>query len=144
MIEIGPLRPGDRGTWEVLARGYKAFYRDPMPDEAYEATWQRLTAGPELYGLGGRLDGTLVGIAHYFFHPAFWSGEACYLQDLFVDEAARGRGVARALIERVAEAARERGADRYYWHTQESNARARVLYDKVARFTGFIRYVYPL
>ena len=30
------------------------------------------------------------------------------------------------------------------WHTQESNARARVLYDKVARFTGFIRYVYPL
>ena len=144
MIEIGQLRPGDRGTWEVLARGYKAFYRDPMPDEAYEATWQRLTAGPELYGLGGRLDGTLVGIAHYFFHPAFWSGEACYLQDLFVDEAARGRGVARALIERVAEAARERGADRYYWHTQQDNIRARGLYDQVARFNGFIRYQYPL
>ena len=31
-----------------------------------------------------------------------------------------------------------------YWHTQESNARARVLYDKVARFTGFIRYAYRL
>jgi len=45
---------------------------------------------------------------------------------------------------RVAEAARERGATRYYWHTQEDNARARVLYDKVARFNGFIRYVYPL
>jgi hypothetical protein len=29
----------------VLARGYKAFYRDPMPDEAYEATWRRLAAG---------------------------------------------------------------------------------------------------
>ena len=40
--------------------------------------------------------------------------------------------------------ARERGADRFYWHTQESNARARLLYDKVARFTGFIRYAYPL
>ena len=49
-----------------------------------------------------------------------------------------------ALIEGVAAAARERGADRLYWHTQESNARARVLYDKVARFTGFIRYAYPL
>jgi hypothetical protein len=34
--------------------------------------------------------------------------------------------------------------DRFYWHTQESNTRARVLYDKVARFTGFIRYAYPL
>ena len=83
-------------------------------------------------------------MAHYLFPPAFWSGEACYLQDLFTDEAARGRGAARALIEGVAAAARERGADRLYWHTQEGNARARVLYDKVARFTGFIRYAYPL
>jgi GNAT superfamily N-acetyltransferase len=85
-----------------------------------------------------------VGIAHYLFHPAFWSGEACYLQDLFVDEAVRGRGAARALIEGVAAAARDRGATRLYWHTQEDNARARVLYDKVARFSGFIRYAYPL
>jgi GNAT superfamily N-acetyltransferase len=144
MIEIGPLRPEDRAAWEGLARGYKAFYRDPQPDEAYEATWRRLAAGTELYGLGARLDGALIGIAHYFFHPAFWSGEACYLQDLFVDEAVRGRGAARALIEGVADAARARGATRYYWHTQEDNARARVLYDKVARFSGFIRYGYPL
>jgi GNAT superfamily N-acetyltransferase len=120
------------------------LYQESEPDEAYEQTWRRLAAGTELFGLGARLDGRLVGIAHYFFHPAVWSGEACYLQDLFTDEAARGRGVARALIEAVAAAARERGADRFYWHTQESNTRARVLYDKVARFTGFIRYVYPL
>jgi GNAT superfamily N-acetyltransferase len=84
------------------------------------------------------------GIAHYLFHPAFWSGEACYLQDLFVAEEARGRGAARALIGAVAIAARDRGAVRYYWHTQESNARARVLYDKVAAYSGFIRYTYPL
>jgi GNAT superfamily N-acetyltransferase len=144
MIEIDALRPGDRDAWEVLARGYKAFYRDPMPDEAYEATWRRLVAGTELYGLGARRDGTLIGIAHYIFHPAFWSGQACYLQDLFVDETVRGGGAGRALIEGVAAAARDRGADRLYWHTQEDNARARVLYDKVARFNGFIRYAYPL
>jgi GNAT superfamily N-acetyltransferase len=144
MIETDVLRPDDRAAWEVLARGYKAFYRDPQPDEAYEVTWQRLAAGTELFGFGARLDGTLVGIAHYLFHPAFWSGSACYLQDLFVAEAVRGRGAARALIERVAVAARDRGADRFYWHTQEDNARARVLYDQVARYTGFIRYVYPL
>ncbi len=92
MIETDVLRPGDRAAWEVLARGYKAFYRDPQPDEAYEVTWQRLAAGTELFGFGARLDGTLVGIAHYLFHPAFWSGPACYLQDLFVAEAVRGRG----------------------------------------------------
>jgi GNAT superfamily N-acetyltransferase len=115
-----------------------------MPDEAYEQTWRRLTDGTELRGLGARLDGRLAGLAHYFFHPAFWSGEACYLQDLFVDETLRGQGAGGALIEAVAAAARERGADRFYWHTQEHNTRARLLYDQVARFTGFIRYGYPL
>jgi GNAT superfamily N-acetyltransferase len=144
MIEVSPLRSGDRARWEVLARGYKAFYRNPLPDEAYEATWRRLADGAELHGLGARLDGRLIGIAHYLFHPMFWAGEACYLQDLFVDQAVRGRGAARALIEQVAEAARQRGADRLYWTTQENNDRARGLYDKVARFNGFIRYDYPL
>jgi GNAT superfamily N-acetyltransferase len=144
VIEVGPFEAGDRSAWEGLARGYKAFYRDWIPDEAYEATWRRLRHGTELHGLGARLDGRLIGIAHYFFHPAFWSGDACYLQDLFVEEEMRGRGAARALIERVADAARDRGATRYYWHTREDNATARALYDRVARFTGFIRYQYPL
>jgi GNAT superfamily N-acetyltransferase len=56
----------------------------------------------------------------------------------------RGRGAARALIERVAEAARERGATRYYRHTRQANATARVLSDQVARFSGFIRYACAL
>ena len=59
-------------------------------------------------------------------------------------EEARGRGAARALIEAVAAAARAGGAARYYWTTQDHNAVARALYDRVARFNGFIRYDYPL
>ena len=47
------------------------------------------------------------------------------------------------LIEAVAAAARARGCQRYYWLTKQDNVRARGLYDKVARFAGFIRYDYP-
>ena len=36
------------------------------------------------------------------------------------------------------------GASRYYWQTKQDNARARALYDKLARFRGFIRYDYSL
>ena len=68
----------------------------------------------------------------------------CYLADLFVDEAVRGQGAARLLIEAVADKARSRGCARYYWLTKQDNVRARGLYDKVARFAGFIRYDYPL
>ncbi|NUW36894.1 GNAT family N-acetyltransferase [Nonomuraea sp. SMC257] len=144
VIEIGPLRPQDRAAWEVLARGYKTFYNTDVPDQGYEDAWRRLMDGTEVHGIGARLDGQLVGIAHYLFHVTFWMPDSCYLQDLFVGEAARGQGAARALIERVAEKARERGAGRLYWTTKEDNASARLLYDKVARFNGFIRYDYAL
>jgi hypothetical protein len=93
VIAIGPLRHEDRAAWEVLARGYKAFYRTVVPDEGYEETWQRLLSGAELHGLGAWLDGQLVGIAHYLFHVTFWSADSCYLQDLFLDETPRGQGV---------------------------------------------------
>ncbi|TDD63179.1 GNAT family N-acetyltransferase [Actinomadura darangshiensis] len=144
MIDIGPLRPEDRVAWEELARGYKAFYRTVVPDAGYEETWRRLSSGADLHGIGARFDGRLVGIAHYLFHATFWSADSCYLQDLFVDETARGQGAARALIEHVAGEARKRGAARLYWTTKQDNVTARVLYDKVARFHGFIRYDYPL
>ncbi|MER6562122.1 GNAT family N-acetyltransferase [Streptomyces sp. NPDC001027] len=144
MIETGSLGPQDRAAWEALARGYKTFYRTEVPDEGYETMWRRLREGTEVHAVAARAEGRLVGIAHFLFHATAWSADSCYLQDLYVDEAVRGRGVARALIERVAVAARERGAARLYWTTQEGNATARALYDKVAEFRGFVRYDHPL
>jgi GNAT superfamily N-acetyltransferase len=144
MIRIGPLNASERAAWEKLARGYNDFYETELPASDYDRAWQRLLAGREVHGLGARLDGRLVGIAHFLFHSNVWRDDVCYLQDLFVDEAVRGQGAARALIDAVAAAARKRGASRYYWQTKQDNARARDLYDKVARFRGFIRYDYSM
>jgi GNAT superfamily N-acetyltransferase len=144
MIEITPLSPPDRQSWQPLAVGYNAFYERILPEAAYDDAWRRLMEGREMHGLAAHLDGRVVGIAHYLFHPSVWFHEVCYLADLFVDEAVRGQGAARALIEAVAAAARARGCARYYWLTKQDNVRARGLYDKVARFAGFIRYDYPL
>jgi GNAT superfamily N-acetyltransferase len=143
-IRIALLKPEDRAAWEPLARGYKEFYNTPTTDAEYEAAWQRLMAQDGVYGLAAFVDGKLVGIAHYLFHTSTWAPSVCYLQDLFAAHAARGRGVGRALIEAVAAEARSRKAAKYYWLTQDSNAVARTLYDKVARYVGFIRYDYPV
>ena len=64
----------------------------------------------------------------------------CYLEDLFVAEIARGRGLGRALIEAVYDKAEAAGASRVYWLTQSDNAQARALYDEVADNLGFIQY----
>jgi GNAT superfamily N-acetyltransferase len=144
MIEITPLHRDDRQAWQPLAVGYNAFYERVLPDATYDRTWRRLMEEKELHGLAARLDGRVVGIAHYLFHASIWFDDVCYLADLFVDETVRGQGAARLLIEAVADEARARGCARYYWLTKQDNVRARGLYDKVARFAGFIRYDCPM
>jgi GNAT superfamily N-acetyltransferase len=144
MLHVAPLVSAQHADWQVLARGYKAFYQAETADAEYERAWQRLITGDGVQGLGAQLDGRLVGIAHYLFHASTWAPQVCYLQDLYTVPAARGQGVARALIEAVASKAREAGATRYYWLTRENNAAARVLYERVARFNGFIRYDFAL
>ena len=143
-LRIAALAAADHPRWLVLVRAYKAFYNNPASEQQYAQVWKRLLGNDRIWGLGAHLDGKLVGITHFLFHTSAWNDEVCYLQDLFVDPQARGRGVARALIEAVADASRERGAEKLYWLTQTHNATARALYDKVARYNDFIRYDYPL
>ena len=144
MITIDRLRTEDRAAWGRLAAGYKAFYNTPTTEAEYDEAWRRLQADDGVHAFGARLDGQLVGIVHYLFHTSTWARDNLYLQDLYTDQALRGRGVARALIEAVAGEARARQVARMYWLTQETNRTARTLYDKVAVFKGFIRYDYPL
>jgi GNAT superfamily N-acetyltransferase len=141
-IAIRPLGPEDRADWEPLWAGYLAFYEATIPSTVTQTTWARLNDPAEpMHVLGAFVDGQLVGIVHYLFHRSTWTtGDYCYLQDLFTNEAARGRGAGRALIEAVYERARAAGASRVYWLTQEGNATARALYDKLADRSGFIQY----
>lgn len=142
MTEIRPLKADDRAQWSTLWVGYLRFYRQHLPDEVTDGTFARLidARGP-LHGLVAQRGSTLVGFAHYQFHPTSWSlRECCYLEDLYVDKEARGGGIGRALIRAVYEAADCAHAASVYWLTQEFNAEGRALYDTLARRTSFIRY----
>ncbi|HEY0202542.1 MAG TPA: GNAT family N-acetyltransferase [Acetobacteraceae bacterium] len=144
-VEVSRLRPQDRPRWTDLWRAYLAFYDIALPEKQYDETWSRLLDDTTVHGLAARRDGGIVGITHFLFHAHCWTtASACYLQDLYVDESARGAGAGRSLIEAVAGRARERQASRMYWLTQDHNATARRLYDAVAKQSGFIRYDYDL
>jgi GNAT superfamily N-acetyltransferase len=139
-LSIGPLRAGERARWEELFRGYIAFYERTLPDERYELAWDEFLSGARMHALGARLDGELVGIAHFFIHANTSGPDVCYLQDLFTAPESRGHGAATALIEAIAGWAREQGCMRLYWSTRDSNATARRVYDRLAQNRGFIRY----
>ncbi len=141
---VGGLTEADRAQWTRLWTEYLTFYNTTLPSAVFDRQWERLMAGREIMALGARLDERLVGITHYMFHPHGWTlGPACYLQDLFVDATVRGTGAGRALIEAVAGKARAHGAERLYWLTNQENTTARLLYDRLAKQTGFIKYDYP-
>lgn len=143
-VTVDALQTSDYAAWQRLGAGYNRFYEREFPQATYERTWQRMMQGDGIHGFAARVDGQLLGITHYLFQPSIWTADVCYLQDLFVDEAARGQGLAQALIEQVARVAKARGAPRLYWLTHATNARARRLYDRVAQHHGFIRYDYAM
>ena len=142
-VRVRTLAADDRDAWLPLWRGYLDFYETAVSDPVTDATWRRIIdpAGP-IHAFGAFDDaGRMIGLVHYLFHPVTWSvANRCYLEDLFVNEAARGTGAGRALIEAVYRAADEAGADQVYWLTAQTNATARQLYDRIARATPFMKY----
>ncbi len=77
-------------------------------------------------------------------HPSSSEPDLCYLEDLFTAPEARGRGVASALVAAVGEWARAQGCGSVYWQTHEANTTARRLYDRLARYEGFLVYTMPV
>lgn len=149
-ILVRAVRQDDFGAWKVLWDGYNAFYgrRDAtgLPAPITEMTWSRLFDSYEpVHGLVAERAGALVGLAHFLFHRStIQIAPVCYLNDLFTAEAARGGGVARALILEVYRCAAEAGAGRVYWLTHETNTTAMKLYDQVAEKSGFLVYRHML
>ena len=142
-VTIRPLRAGDEVAWRDLWAGYLAYYETALPEDVYVSSLARMLSGrrDEFHGMIAEMGGRPVGLVHYHFHPSSWSvTDACYLQDLFTLPEARGRGVARALIEAVYAAADAADAPGVYWFTQDFNATARRLYDRIGTLTPFVRY----
>ncbi|MDW5317839.1 GNAT family N-acetyltransferase [Rhizobium sp. PL01] len=142
-LTIRPVQPGDEQDWRRLWKAYLAFYEATLPEDIYALTFSRLISGEtnEYAGFLAVLDGKPVGLAHFLFHRSCWHANSiCYLQDLFADPDVRGQGIGRALIEAVYARANTEKAEEVYWMTQDFNANARKLYDRIADKTPFIIY----
>lgn len=101
VINIRELQSQDQLQWLGLWEGYTCFYGSPQPDDVTQYTWQRLLDGASpVIGRAAVVDSRVVGFAICVLHEGTWvKTPVCYLEDLFVDPAMRGRGVARALVQ---------------------------------------------
>jgi GNAT superfamily N-acetyltransferase len=143
---IRPLQETDRAEWAEMWTGYLEYYETTLPDDIYDSTFARLLGDDprDFHGLVAEKDGRLLGLTHFLYHRHGWKVEdVCYLQDLYTRPEARGTGVGGALINAVYDTAAQAGAPSVYWLTQDFNATARRLYDKIGVLTPFIKYQRP-
>jgi len=145
-LNIRELKETDKDRWLELWAGYLEFYKSNLSPEQTDFTWKRLINNEQkMYGFVAENESGVIGFTHCLFRPSTWTEtDYCYLEDLFVDPSIRGRGVGRALMNRVVELAKEKNSKRVYWTTQEFNKTARVLYDSITSVSEFVQYRLPL
>ncbi|WP_150539586.1 GNAT family N-acetyltransferase [Actinobacillus vicugnae] len=141
-MEIRLLQSSDYAGWYTLWQKYLQFYQTSLCDSVSNETWRKVTQTKTVKGFGAFNEhGHLLGFTHIVIHPNTWNNtDSCYLEDLFVSEEARRKGVARQLIETVYQYATDNQLNRVYWLTAQDNLQAQALYNQVARKTGMIQY----
>jgi ribosomal protein S18 acetylase RimI-like enzyme len=114
-----------------LLHDFNTEYDDPTPEpeELAERMRELLRAGDTVVLLAG--EGP-YGLAVLRFRASIWSrGLECYLAELYVAPAQRGRGLGRALMTEAIELARREGADYMDLNTSETDIAARALYESL-------------
>ncbi|HDS9357599.1 TPA: GNAT family N-acetyltransferase [Enterobacter chengduensis] len=140
-VTIRALRAEDYSRWRPLWDGYTHFYGCSLDESVTACTWERaLNPRSSLFCRVAEIDGKVIGFALCVLHEGTWStAPICYLEDLFVDEAARGAGAGQALIDALIAEGKGEGWSKLYWVTRENNP-ARKLYDRFGEADDYVRY----
>ena len=97
------------------------------------------TLAPHLFGdkpacecLVAEQDGAAVGFALFFHNfSTFLCKKGLYLEDLFVRPTARGTGMGKLLLQRLAQIAVERDCGRFEWSVLDWNVDAQAFYERM-------------
>lgn len=145
LVHVRKVQPADELRWRELWDGYTRFYECEPVESVTRHTWMRLMdpTCPVHAIVAESADG-ILGIANYVIHESTSSlTPVCYLEDLFVAPERRAAGVGHRLIGWLVEEMKAQRWSNLYWHTKETNYRARGLYDQFTQHSGFLRYVIP-
>jgi GNAT superfamily N-acetyltransferase len=133
-FEIRTTTEADLAIILSLIRELAEYERAPDAVVATEAGLREVLFGakPSAEVLLALEEGEPVGFAVFFHNFSTWLGRpGLYLEDLFVRPEKRGKGYGRALLERLAQIARERGCGRMEWAVLDWNDPAIQFYRKL-------------
>lgn len=121
---LRPAEPRDVPVILAYIKELALYERDPDAVVATEAGLQQHLFGeaPKAEVIMAEWAGEPAGFALYFTNFSTWTGKpGLYLEDLFVREAYRGKGVGKALLLHLARLANQRGYGRMDWWVLDWN-----------------------
>jgi GNAT superfamily N-acetyltransferase len=139
---VRPASPADVPSILRLIVALATYEREPDAVQATEATLTQTLFAPDprVWVHVAEHEGQVVGIAVWFLNYSTWTGRpGIYLEDLFVDDAARGLGAGKALFKALAEEAERLGCARIDWAVLDWNEPAMDFYRAIGgrRQTGW-------
>ncbi|EOL9071631.1 N-acetyltransferase family protein [Cronobacter turicensis] len=140
-VMVREVKESDYGEWLALWSAYNRIGSSAVSDEVTQHTWRRVNDphSPLLCRVA-ELNKKIVGFALCVLHEGTYVLDpVCYLEDFFVCESVRCKGIGRAVLDYLHNEAVEKGWSKVYWFTRSGNT-ARRLYDRVATTDDFVRY----
>lgn len=142
---ITALTQPDYDQWLPL---WLANMENSVADDVTAETWRRICdPGSVIGGIGVRpsAQSPLCGICHFILHPTTGNlRQVCYMQDLYIDPDHRRKGMARALVNRLASMGKSEDWARIYWLAEADNEAAQALYRGLGLKLNFTLHVLPL
>jgi GNAT superfamily N-acetyltransferase len=131
MLLIRPAKIDDCGLLRTMIRELAEFEheRDQVTIREEDLARDGFGENPRFRALVGEWDGQPAAYALYFNYFSTWTGRGLYLEDLFVREQFRGRGLGKALLAAVARVAVEEGCCGVQWEVLDWNQKAIAMYE---------------
>jgi GNAT superfamily N-acetyltransferase len=133
-VTIRTARPGDEADILRLITALAVYETEPDAVKATEDSLRATLFGevPRVWAHLAELDGRVVGLALWFLTYSTWTGKpTLYLEDLFVEETARGTGTGLALFRALAAEAKARDCGRMDWAVLDWNETAKRFYSHI-------------
>jgi ribosomal protein S18 acetylase RimI-like enzyme len=136
-VRVWRAAPEEASTVAALLGGFRDHLGYSTPDDAsIRRSVDRIIGRDDAeYLLAGEDEAKAVVQVRYRW-SVWWDAEDCWLEDLYVRDDARGKGLGRALTEAVLERARERGCRRVELDVNSENPAALALYRSLGFDTG--------
>lgn len=120
------IRKADAADFDSIIELQKEFAHFQKTPEKLTITAEQMKEEKDLFRclVAETKDKAIIGFATYFPVYFSWSGKAMYVDDLFVKDNFRNKGIGKQLLNAVINMAKENGCKKVRWQVSDWNVNA--------------------